>query len=158
MMIATLLFLSSTAQAKDLDGSIGVGINTWFGEIPTLSARYAAPLPGDSQRPWELQVEGLFGFSVDPSTRTSALAGLRILSGVVVEDNMNLLAGAGAGIAIINETTALRLQPSLEVQYFLFGLEFLSFNAGLGLDLTLGNGENGAQTSGAVLGGFHYWF
>ena len=100
----------------------------------------------------------LFGLSIDPSTRTSSLAGLRILTNVVVEDNLNVLAGAGTGIVVINETTVIKLQPALEVQYFLFGLEYLSFNAGVGLDLVMGSGENSVQTSGAVLGGFHYWF
>ena len=157
-MIATLLFLSNTAHAKDLDGSIGVGLNNWFGDIPALSIRYAAPRPGEDQKQWELQAEGFFGFAIDPSERTSALAGMRILSGVVVEDNLNVLAGAGTGVVVINETMALRLQPAVEVQYFLFGLEYLSFNTGLGLDITLGSGENGAKTSGTVLGGFHYWF
>jgi hypothetical protein len=157
-MIATILFLSNTASAKDLDGRIGVGINTWFGDIPAISVRYSAPTMGDVPQKWELQAEGLFGYAIDPSERTSALAGVRILSGVVVEDNLNLMAGAGAGFVIINETLALRIQPAMEIQYFLFGLEFLSFNAGLGMDVTLGSGENGSKTSGAVLGGFHYWF
>jgi len=157
-MIATLLFLSHTAHAKDLDGSIGVGLNNWFGDIPAISVRYGIPVTTNSTKQWELQAEGLFGFAIDPSERTSALAGMRILTGVVVEDNLNVMAGAGTGVVIINETMALKLQPALEAQYFLFGLEFLSFNAGLGLDITLGSGENSASTSGAVLGGFHYWF
>jgi hypothetical protein len=157
-MIATLLLLTNPANAKDLDGGLGIGINTWFGDIPAISVRYAAPISSDSPTQWELQAEALFGFSTDPSERSSVLAGGRILTGVVVEDNLNLLVGGGAGITVINESIALKLQPAFEVQYFLFGLEFLSFNAGIGLDLTLGSGENAAATSGSVLGGFHYWF
>ena len=157
-MLALLIFLTQSANAKELNGAVGVGLNNWFGEIPALSVRYATPIATSSAKQWGIQAEGLLGLSIDPSTRTSSVAGLRILTNIVIEDNLNVLAGAGTGITVINETTAIKIQPAIEVQYFLFGLEYLSFNAGVGLDVTMGSGENTAKTSGAVLGGFHYWF
>ena len=80
-----------------------------------------------------------------------------VLTAVVVEDNLNLLAGAGAGFGWVNQTAVLQFQPALEVQYFLFSLEYLSFESGVGLDISLGAGEK-TRTSGKLLGGFHYWF
>jgi hypothetical protein len=157
-MLSILIFISQIANAKELNGTVGVGLNNWFGEIPAVSVRYAMPIANSSSKQWGIQAEGLIGLSIDPSSRTSSLAGLRLLTEVVIEDNLNVLAGAGTGIVVINETTAIKIQPAMEVQYFVFGLEYLSFNAGIGLDLTLGSGENSAKTSGAVLGGFHYWF
>jgi hypothetical protein len=158
--LVSLLLLSSTAQAKEItsDRGIGVGINNWFGDIPAISVRYSLPISGVNTKEWELQGEVLGGFNFDASTRTSAIVGGRLLSAIVIEDNLNILAGGGVGFAIINKSVALHLQPAVEAQFFLFGLEYLSFNSGLGLDITMGNGESGIGTSGRILGGFHYWF
>lgn len=158
--LVSLLLISSTAQAKEItsDRKIGVGVNSWFGDIPAISVRYSLPVSGENTQNWELQGEVLGGFNYDASTRTSAIMGGRLLSAIVIEDNLNLLAGGGVGIAIINKSVALHLQPAVEAQFFLFGLEYLSFTSGLGLDITMGNGESGIGTSGKILGGFHYWF
>jgi len=160
LSLLSFLFLSSVADAKEItsDQGIGVGINTWFGDIPALSVRYSLPVVGENTNQWELQAEGLVGFSSSAADRSSALFGARILSAIVIEDNLNLLAGGGAGVAIQNKTLALQLQPAVEAQFFLFGLDFISFNAGLGVDITMGAGENAIGTAGKVLGGFHYWF
>ena len=160
LSIFSLLAFSSLAQAKEIssDQGIGVGINTWFGDMTTLSVRYSLPTTGEIAEKWELQVEGLAGLSIEPNTRSRSLVGGRILSAIVIEDNLNLLVGGGTGVIITNKTAALYLQPSLEAQFFLFGLDFLSFNAGAGVDITMGQGENALSTSGKVLGGFHYWF
>lgn len=155
-----LLFFSSPVQAKEIDSDygVGVGLNNWFGDIPALSVRYSIPVTGQTTDKWELQAEILGGFDFDASTRTNAIMGGRLLSAMVIEDNLNLLAGAGAGVAIMNKSVALHLQPAIEAQYFIFGLEYLSFNTGVGLDVTMGSGENAVSTSGKVLAGFHYWF
>ena len=54
---------------------------------------------------------------------------------------INLLAGGGAGDTVINKSAALHLQPALEAQCFVFGLDCLGFNTGVGLDVTMGSGE-----------------
>ena len=156
----SFLFFSATAQAKEInsDYGVGVGLNNWFSEIPAISVRYSVPITGQNTEKWELQMEALTGINIDPSERTTAVLGGRLLSALVIEDNLNLLAGGGAGITIINKSVALQLQPALEAQYFIFGLEYLSFNTGVGLDVTMGSGENTLSTSGKVLAGFHYWF
>ena len=61
-----------------------------------------------------------------------------VLTAVVVE-NLNVLAGAGAGF-VGQSNCSPSFQPALEVQYFLFGLEYSSFESGVG-DISLGAGE-----------------
>ena len=157
-MLPLIFGLLSTVQAKDLsDNPIGVGINNWYNKnIPALSLRYTLPFTGNTNGQFHL--EGLAGVSVDPSTRSQSFVAGRILSAIVIEDNLNLLAGGGVGIGWQNKTAVMQLQPSLEVQYFLFGLDYLSFESGVGIDINIGAGENSIATSGKVLGGFHYWF
>ena len=160
-MLSLLFGLLCTAQAKDLSKmTLGVGVNNWYNaDIPALSVRTTMPLSSQSEEHLgQLHLEGLLGFSSDPSSRNQSFMAARVLTAVVVEDNLNVLAGAGAGLGLVNKTALLQLQPALEVQYFLFGLDFLSFESGVGLDISLGAGENSIKTSGKVLGGFHYWF
>ena len=156
MVIAMLLsFLLSTAFAKDLDGRYAVGMNSWFGPTPSVSARYAVPMPKNVM---ETQIEINFGFATDPASASNLNLGARGLYAIVVEDNMNLMIGGGAGFLMLNGTPALRLQPSMEIQYFLLGLDNLSFTTGAGINLDMGPGNNAVGVTGQVLGGFHYWF
>ena len=157
-MLPILFGFLTQAHAKDLsETTVGVGVNNWYNnDVPALSLRYS--LPFYSNPNGQFHIEGLVGLSVDPSTRSQSFVAGRILSAVVIEDNMNLLAGGGVGIGWQNKTAVMQFQPALEAQYFLFGLDYLSFESGVGLDITLGSGENAIATSGKILGGFHYWF
>ena len=96
-----------TAQAKDLDSRVGVGVNNWFASQAAVSFRYALPVSVPEQ---ETQVEAVVGFSTDPSSPSALTVGGRVLYAVVVEDNLNVFAGGGAGFLMLNGTGALRLQ------------------------------------------------
>ena len=160
-MLPILFGFLTQAHAKDLsETTVGVGVNNWYNnDIPALSVRTVLPLSSQSESSLgQLHVEGLMGLSTDPSSRTKTFVAGRVLTAVVVEDNLNVLAGGGAGFGWVNQSAVLQFQPALEVQYFLFGLEYLSFESGVGMDISLGAGENSARTSGKLLGGFHYWF
>ena len=154
MNLLVLTFLS-TASAKDLDKRIGVGLDNWLSDSVSISARYGLPLPNNL---YEAQLEGLLGFSTSPTNPNKFLIGARALYAVVVEDNKNLLiTGALAGMNI-DGLAALRLQPGLEAQFFLMGLDNLSLSAGMGVNFDLGTGNTKVELSGSALGGFHYWF
>ena len=89
--LCSFLLLSSTAQAKEInsDYGIGVGLNNWFADIPSVSVRYSIPVTGQNTDKWELQIEALTGLNIDPSARTTAVVGGRVLSAIVIEDNLN---------------------------------------------------------------------
>ena len=107
MVINMLLsFFLSAAMAKDLDGRSAIGMNSWFGSTPSVSARYAIPMPKSVM---ETQVEINLGYGFYPADPASFIIGARGLYAVVVEDNMNLMLGGGAGFMINNGTPALRL-------------------------------------------------
>lgn len=154
-MIFLLKLIVSAVEAKDLDTRLGVGVNNWFASQPSLSVRYALPLPAEQQ---ETQVEAVLGFSTDPSSPSALTIGGRAVYAVVVEDNLNVFAGGGAGFLMLNGTGALRLQPAMEFQYFFMGLDNLSFSAGVGMNIDIGKGNNKLELSSSMLGGLHYWF
>ena len=153
LILSTLL---SSAFAKDLDGRIAVGLNQSAGDIPALSARFALPLP---QKALEVQVGAVVGFNTDPNTITPAFVlGLRGLYGLIVEDNMNIMAGGTLAYISDNGSPTVRLQPSIESQFFLMGLDNLSFAPSIGLNFDMGPANSKVSVGGNFLGSIHYWF
>lgn len=151
-----LALIVGSAQAKDLSGRVGVGFNHNFGDHSAISVRYALPL-GDPAL--QVQVEGFGGLALNNGNTGWFIAGGRALGAVVVEDNMNLYLAAGAGYMTdgTQNTSALRLQPSMGAEFFLFGLENLGFMTEWGVNVDLGS-VTGVSTAANAGVGVHYWF
>ncbi len=157
LAIGTALLFSPAVQAKDLRNRVGVGFNNQFGHASSLSARYGLPW---SDEAINLQLELLAGVELDnDDTTTEAIsAGARVLYAIVAEDNMNLYAAAGLGWVSYDGVAAMRLQPGLSAQFFLFGLENLGFSADWGVSLDLGSPSAIASFTSAPGMGLHYYF
>jgi hypothetical protein len=154
LLAAGLLSVPRSASAKDLRSRFALGANAHLGSVPALSARYGLPTGNPAMN---VQLEALVGFAAVSGTNSDAIAGGRLLYGVVAEDNMNLFLGAGAGVNVVGGTAALRVQPIMGADFFLFGLENLGFTAEWGVNIDLGD-PSAVATSGALGGGVHYWF
>ncbi len=154
LLLPALLLLCTPAQAKDLGNRLAIGANAHLGSVPALSVRYGLPT---GKPALNIQVEALAGVRATGGTPADALAGGRVLYGVVAEDNMNLFLGAGAGLNVAAGEPAFRVQPVMGADFFMFGLENLGFTAEWGLNLDLGTPSTFA-TSASIGGGAHYWF
>lgn len=155
LALPALLVASAPAHAKDLRNRVGVGFNTWSGggALTNLSVRWGLPT---SDPAVNVQFEGDLGLNTTAGS-SAVFGGGRLLYGVVAEDNMNLYLAGGAGYLNTEDGSSVRIQPGLTVDFFLFGLENLGFTGGFGANIDLG--ANGAvTTTGAAMGGFHYWF
>lgn len=144
------------AAAKDLNGRFGVGFSQSFNGTTALSLRYGLPLNDPAVN---VQLEGFGGFDFNNQGSNRLVVGGRALYGVVVEDNMNLYAAAGAGILTsqADNTSSIRLQPAMGAEFFLFGLENLGFMTEWGLNVDLGSDTGLSTTANAGIG-VHYWF
>lgn len=164
-----LLFAFMTlAHAKDLRNHVGVGVDTALGHgvstvtgtsaaIPALSLRFGLPASSPNVN---VQIELDGGFNAGGGEEARYLAGGRVLYGVVVEDNMNLYLGAGAGYLGQGSTGRVRIQPTMSAQWFFFGLENLGFSAECGVSIDAG-GSQGARAvtvGGVPAVGLHYYF
>ena len=162
-LLGGALLAPGVASAKDLNGRVGVGFSEQFTGttgVPGLtevSVRYGIP----SGQP-TLNVQMELDAGVDYSGGAlGAAGGLRFLFGAVAEDNMNLYVGAGVGYVYSGldpDLSAVRIQPGLEAQFFLFGLENLGFTAGVGLNVDIGAATRITTVGGAPMVGMHYWF
>ncbi len=155
--VCAALLAAPAAQAKDLRNRFAVGFNNQFGHAASLSARYGLPWNDEAIN---LQLEILAGVDLDSDdTTTDAVsAGARLLYALVAEDNMNLYAAAGLGWVSYDGAAAVRLQPGLSAQFFLFGLENLGFSADWGLSIDLGTPSAISSFTSVPGMGLHYYF
>ena len=141
MLIAALS--SETAEAKDLRERIGIG--AWQaiepgaegGSLTHISLRYGLPTAKPTLN-LMLELDG--GFRINATDGLSGYAGgLRFLSGVVVEDNMNLYLSLYLGYQHdYGGWGALRALPMLSAEFFPFGLDNLGISADLGVRVDAG--------------------
>ena len=152
-----ILFLLSSVFAKDLDNRLGVGINQTLGTVPTLSVRYGVPMP---EKVMEVQAEVFIGFDTAPRTQIQPILNIGVKGsyGIIVEDNLNILAGGALAFVDKDGDPTFRMLPSLEAQFFLMGLDNLSLGSTIGLNIDLGQTHSQIQVGGNVLGAIHYWF
>ena len=151
--------LPRPAAARALHDRVGLGFDAG-GAFPALSARYGLPMPSDVMN---LLVELDAGFATGTEqyleTTTGGFSvGGRLLYGLVAEDNLHLYGSAGAWLVSLGGDARLRLQPAIETEFFLFGLENLGFAASFGIAVDLGT-PSGVATFGTAPGlGLHYYF
>jgi hypothetical protein len=155
LVAAALLGISTPASAKDLGGRFGVGFNSSLGEGSALSARFGVPT-GDS--PVNVIIEGIGGFDTLEGESTEITAGGRLLVSTVVEDNMNLYVGGGAGYVFGPTGETVRLQPLAAIDFFFFGLDNLGFTTAFGLNIDVGGNSSGVGTTSTAQAGVTYWF
>jgi hypothetical protein len=148
-MLLTLLL--TTATAKDLHGTLGLGFDSHVGDGAALSARYWLPLGKAAPN---IGVQAVLGLDTTAATPDWATGG-RALYGFVEEDNMTLYAAVGA--YALGARRALRLQPAIGAEFFLFGLEHLGISAQWSLDMDVGQTSDVA-TRGSGAAAVHYYF
>jgi len=156
---AALLFVAygTPADAKDLRSRFGIGFNTFFDGSSNLAARYVVPSGSPAVN---IVIEGNFGFSTTQTLQVEEgiSAGGRLLYSVVAEDNMNFYVGGGAGYTNRGAVETVRLQPTVAMDFFFFGLENLGFTAAYGLNVDVGGTSTGVSTHSAPSAGLTYWF
>ncbi len=150
------LLLPAQAQAKDLRQRVGLGFSNQFGHLSSLSVKYGMPTNNPAVN---IQAQLVGGYSLLNNTTPAWFVGGRGLYGFVAEDNMNLYLAAGVGYKADGVDNALRIQPALGAEFFLFGLENLGLSAECGVDLDLlGPGVDTYTFGGAAAVGAHYYF
>ena len=144
-----IALLAAPVHAKDLHGRVGVGFNQAIGQTASLSARYWLPLPAKAPN---IGFEAAVGLDTANEAFT---AGARAFYVFVEEDNLNLYGAAGA--AWLGGRNALRVQPGVGAEFFLFGVENLGIAAEGSVNVDLG-APTSVSTSGNLGAAVHYYF
>jgi hypothetical protein len=152
MLLVLLAATLPEANAKDLRSRVGVGLHQQFVGVSALSVRYGLPTAKPTS---VVQVEVDAGVAAAASAPLELYAGGRLLYSVLVEDNLNVYLGAGAGYAQQAGVGAARVEPVLGAEFFLFGLENLGFSVEWGVPVDLGATWSVRTAPNAAV---HYYF
>lgn len=167
-----LLVTPSPAAARDLRGRIGLGFQTQFSSLTSLSVKLVAP----SDKPTvNVGFQVLAGFAFARTAEERVFVGGRVLLPLLAEDNLNLFVSAGGGwLRTADARSWLRVQAGIGAEVFLFGLENLGLSGEVGLrldatgdDLIFGTVAEGSPGEGSAVGpsggtqagiAIHYYF
>ncbi|MGA1795282.1 MAG: hypothetical protein ACMUIL_05405 [bacterium] len=160
LLVSFMVVCTGNAVAKDLQRRLGVGFNSQLSigefDVDSISVKYA-PRP-------KLCLQGMFGFAMSDPVDIINFGG-KVLFNIKEEQNMNVYAGGGIGIASIDpdtgdSDTAFSLSGILGVEYFFSGLPNLGFSTELGL-VFLDYDEFdavGTMADSFMSAGIHYYF
>ena len=158
-MFTLLHLLAHDAHARDLHGRVGIGFEDQLAAgagSGAVSARYWLPTSGasDGARTPHVGVELDLGLDVREGG-AGASVGARALYAFLLEDNLNLY--VGGGLAWLGATSAVRVQPAVGAEFFLFGLENLGITTEWAMNLDLGE-DVSLTTPGNAVAGVRYYF
>jgi len=157
LLLATIvLSFTETSHARDLQGRLGVGYNAQFSNrsasngVPALSFRYALTK--------EFGIQGIFG--VATSSPGNTVAALKLFKNVFYETNLNFYFLLGGGVVTAQGTSGAEFLGGVGSEFFIPGLESLSFCFELGASLTNLTGSFVLKTMGASFleAGMHFYF
>ena len=158
ILLVVLLLSMSNASAKDLLGRIGIGFNSQLSPygINSISIKY---WPGPT-----FCLQGMLGFQMTDDVDVFDLGG-KMLFRIKSEQNMNVYAGGGLGIANTDpdqgdSDTSFSLSGVLGVEYFFSGLPNLGFSTELGLMFRDYNNNDSVGSDADIFStaGIHYYF
>jgi hypothetical protein len=156
IVIAPLAALAAphAAFAKDLNGRWGFGFTDVANAPTALTARFV--LPGQSVSNIVLETRAGLSSDGDDSTLDTSLFGVAGLYGFVIEDHLNVYAGAAVDWVTEGGDGFLRISPGLSFEYFPFGVEFLGLTAGFGLAIDTGGSERVETFGNPAIGVTYY--
>jgi hypothetical protein len=146
VLLVLFSLLSFTVHAKDLSSRMGVGYANPFGlteDLPSLAMRYYPNA--------EYGLQGTLGVDTeDDNSRFGFQA--KIMKIIFKEDHMNFYTGAAAGLVTQeiagDSDSGFDLSGIMGAEFFMAGLENLSFNFEAGVGVTSINDEVRFRTIG----------
>jgi len=160
LLVVFIVVCYGNALAKDLQRRLGVGFNSQLSlgdfEVDSISVKYYTNS--------KLCLQGIFGFVMSDPVDVINFGGKALFT-IKEEQNMNVYAGGGIGIANVDpdnadSDTAFLLSGILGLEYFFNGLPNLGFSTELGLTFFDYDDLDavGTMADSFLSAGIHYYF
>ena len=158
VLLVILLLAAGNVSAKNLQGRTALGYSSQLSrnDIDSISIKY---WPNS-----RLCIQGLLGVMMSDPLDEIDFGG-KVLYNIKQEQNMNVYAGGGVGIANVDpdpgdSDTALFVSGILGVEFFLSGLPNLGFSTELGLKFYNSDDFDAVGTDADTFmeAGIHYYF
>lgn len=157
-----LCFLSvilspSSAQARDLQGRLGLGYNAQFanyreagGGVPAAAVKYAFTK--------DIAMEGIVGLAT--TKPSNSVMGMKLFKNIFFENNLNFYFMAAGALVSANSKSGADFQSGFGAEFFIPGLESIGFSMEVGADLTNITGSFVFRTLGASFlhAGMRFYF
>jgi hypothetical protein len=157
IFFALLVTLMPRAEARDLQGRLGLGFNAQFanqrevnGRVPAISAKYAVTK--------DIAFEGIIGLAT--TTPGNSVVAMKFFKTLFFENNLNFYPMLAGGLVTANATSGIDLQGGFGTEFFIPGLESVGFSFELGGELTNLSGSMVFRTMGASFldAGMRFYF
>ena len=155
-LVISHLGLATGANARELQGRVGLGYNAEFKNfsytngVPAISLKYGLTR--------DLAIEGVFGTS--SHTPTNSVAGAKFFKNVYYETNLNFYFLLGGAVLSANAVSGAQFISGFGAEFFIPGVESLSFSMETGASFDNLNGSFALETLGVSFlnAGMHFYF
>lgn len=155
--LGTGFLMTRAAEARDLQGRLGLGFNAQFanqrevnGGVPAIAGKYAVTK--------DIAVEGVFG--VATTKPANSVVGMKFFKNLFFENNLNFYGMIAGALVTANATSGVDLQSGFGAEFFIPGLESVGFSFEVGGELTNLSGSMVFRTMGASFldAGMRFYF
>lgn len=145
------------ANARDLQGRLGLGFNAQFanqrelnGEVPAIAAKYAVTK--------DIAIEGILGLTT--TKPGNSVVAMKFFKSLFFENNLNFYGMLAGGLVTANGSSGVDLQGGFGTEFFIPGLESVGFSFEVGGELTNLSGSMVFRTMGASFldAGMRFYF
>jgi hypothetical protein len=157
LSIVLLGGVASIAEARDLQGRLGLGYNAQFanyresnGTVPAVAAKYAVTK--------DIAFEGVVGFAT--TKPANSVIGMKFFKNLFFENNLNFYAMLAGGLVSANSKSGMDFQGGFGTEFFIPGLESVGMSFEVGAELTNITGTMVFRTVGASFlnAGMRFYF
>ncbi len=151
-----LLMLPAAAQARDLQGRLGLGYNSEFANMrvsdgaPAVSVKYAFTR--------DVGAEAILGLST--ASPSNSATGVKFFKNLFLETDLNFYFMLGAGVVSGNSHTGAEFLGGFGAEFFIPGVQSLGFSMETGATFDNLSGSYGLRTLGLSFlnAGMHFYF
>jgi hypothetical protein len=144
------------ANARDLQGRLGIGYNAQFANfhetngVPAIAAKYAPTK--------DIAFEAVLGMTT--ATPGNSVIGLKFFKNLFFENNLNFYTMLAGGLVTANTLSGMDFQGGFGCEFFIPGLESVGISFELGAELTDISGSMVFRTMGASFlnAGMRFYF
>lgn len=154
--LAIVLAGTSPAQAKELQGRLGLGYNSQFANstsadrVPGISFKYGLTR--------DIAVAGILGISTGSPSNT--VTGIKFFKNLFYETNLNFYFLLGAALLNANSRSGAEFLGGFGAEFFIPGIESLGFSVETGGSFSNISGSFVLKTMGVSFldAGIHFYF
>lgn len=144
------------AQARDMNGRLGIGYNSEFGAPAASSGVPAIAMKYGLSR--DIALQAVVGFFTGSASQS--VFAVRGFKNLLFENNLNFYFFLGAGLVSVSPNSSFEMMSGFGAEFFIPGLESLGFSVETGVSYGGASGAMALRSLGVSFlnAGVHFYF